>query len=1517
MKCFNKSSMRIYTGIVIILSLFGINTAAYSQTQQSILGWIDFDSPPNNFSVTLGENFNTTPNYGTNMWITNNDYDGQGIYMDTPPQDSTYGGIGQISNPGGNYLHIRDLSSAAQNCNYDPAVATERWTVMSSGICTQGYSKVFLNFWWVGLGSPGDYGEVYYSVTGAAGPWLPTSKLDAAPCGNAERYCGTDKWKFARVEDGNFINKNNLSFAWKWTNDGINSGDQLPFGIDDIIIVGEYDQNMPSSDIIAISMNPDTVCHEETVDNFMEFFFTLTDSLCPGSYAIILSDSNCDFNNSTALSTFGTGTLLPNINYVVSGTILIPTTVPPADCYCFRIDRISPPLITGIPDTGCFTVIDTCSETTSIASTPAVLQDPLYNPTNPANPVGLPVNQQAICLYSVIDVKFLSFGAYNPGNNYVLELSDSSGSFADPEVIGGPMPSTQTHDPAIYPMQSPGSISGTIPDSVNGVLLPEGCNYYIRVVSTNPPGIAEVWGPLCIMHCDVKTNDGEDISVCITDGCRATYTETIPVGITNSIDFTYTTTTVEVFVGLETTDSTYFDQNTCSYVDTTVVDSMFEYDYTIDITSQGLGAMGRTWMVNGDVISPTDTVNPSLYYACQGTYNIQLVPGNGCANIVDKEVALGNLVADFSFTVDSTVVAFSENSQSLPADEATWFWEFGDGWTSSDPNPVHEYSDCFGSWDVTLTMTAKNCCASKKTITVKAGQLLADFSYTVAGSAVSFTDLSVGMYDTDVDKKAWVWDFGDGNLNTIWGGIDTLYDPATCKLDTVNMKHTIYDDGVNPFDLVESLALGDSIKGDIANHSFASCGYYDVSLTVIDSGDVCITVPYQVNSFDQSLFYDTCNQFRVQILSPGDPPMYPPAMTIISEGGLGWRLDTQSGEIELCVPAFTMYQAIGYQLGMYYMRIVSTGQDDVTAPLDTTNLLGSLIRFSVSGISGQALTFSIVDQNGQPADTICAASDNIGLQLLSPQVQTSNYVVEFNHEDQIYGYFLWNPDIHPWPSILFAPFTDWPTGSYFVTIQEVEKGYPGFGSSQDGYCVGPQSGPVYFYLQGPPDVTIEGDRTVCVGDTTTYTSNFNDTVRYCSENSEVMLAPYISSTYFDWTFLDNFNIGTVINLSNNQITIAWTGFGPAQIELSALGSCGSASNSTTILVSPTADLVLSPDPDTVVCEGQMVTLTASNDQWVSYNNFSWMVGCDTVDQDLVTVNSDTYTFEADSDITYTVHVDNDGCPDKDTIKVFVVELPELETFDTEICIGDTVQLDAFAPEATAYLWTPSLGLSDDIISDPRAYPTVTTDYVVTVAYDSICPDLMDTATVTVNSAVADVNNDTTIFRGDEVVLNATGGATYTWTPSTGLSDPNSANPIASPDSTTTYLVVIVDADGCMDSVRITIEVISFLFEPEVPDAFTPNGSGVSENNNLYVFDVGGREGDAVESIVFKIFNRWGELIFEATSRDEIIYPNGGWNGTNMNNGKEMEVGVYVWLLEAQTVKGLKIGPISGNVSLLK
>jgi len=123
------------------------------------------------------------------------------------------------------------------------------------------------------------------------------------------------------------------------------------------------------------------------------------------------------------------------------------------------------------------------------------------------------------------------------------------------------------------------------------------------------------------------------------------------------------------------------------------------------------------------------------------------------------------------------------------------------------------------------------------------------------------------------------------------------------------------------------------------------------------------------------------------------------------------------------------------------------------------------------------------------------------------------------------------------------------------------------------------------------------------------------------------------------------------------------------------------------------------------------------------------------------------------------------------------------------------------------------------------------------------------------------------------------------------------------------------ADSVTDT--IVVEPIDCDCNLCVPDAFTPNGGGIDINNKLYVFDKFEFTGDALEMINFKIFNRWGEMIFEASEKSQIVYPEGGWDGTHMASGKKMEVGVYVWSLEAKTTNGVLIGPKSGNVSLIQ
>jgi len=695
-------------------------------------------------------------------------------------------------------------------------------------------------------------------------------------------------------------------------------------------------------------------------------------------------------------------------------------------------------------------------------------------------------------------------------------------------------------------------------------------------------------------------------------------------------------------------------------------------------------------------------------------------------------------------------------------------------------------------------------------------------------------------------------------------------------------------------------------SGDVT-YTYNSCGLYEVTLTVIDSGDVCLDIPIDINIFDPTIFYDPCNQFMVQILSPGDPPAYPPAMTIISTGDFGMTVSATSDTLTLCVPRLSDYLAGGYQLGTYYMRIIATTSNDTVAPFDTTNVLGSVIRLSVKGVSAEVIDFFVHDQFGVPLDTLCSALGLMGFTINSPLVNTSNYYVEFLLENNLFAFYLWDPDVIALPTICCFNLDDWPSGNYAITIREVEKGFAPFQTTD--FCVGPLSSPYRFYIEGNPDVSVSGSTTVCVGDTVTYSSLFKIDQEVCVGDSLTTSVQYLPATYYNWDFIDIFNIGSIVTLANNQITIAWNSLGSASIGLSALGRCGSNYGTTTITVAPGSDLKTTPD--TTVCEGEPFELTAQNLSWLAYNTFSWIIDCDTIQQNYYEPgNTDILSVTPDTGFTVIVEVDN-GCPDRDTITVSVVKLPKLESADAEICPGDTTLLNAVTSGAIAYEWYELPNTSAIISTDSslNVSPFVTTDYTVTVTYDSICSPKSSTLTVIVNVPVVDAGNDKEIFRGDEVMLNASGGVTYSWVPAYGLSCTDCPGPTASPDTTTTYIVTITDIYGCIEQDTIIVKVILL----EVPDAFTPDGDGI--NDVLYVYNLLGKKvgvnGDALESLDFKIFNRWGEVVFETTDI------NIGWEGKHMKTSRDMEVGVYVWLLIATTADGEDIGPISGNVSLIR
>jgi gliding motility-associated-like protein len=179
-----------------------------------------------------------------------------------------------------------------------------------------------------------------------------------------------------------------------------------------------------------------------------------------------------------------------------------------------------------------------------------------------------------------------------------------------------------------------------------------------------------------------------------------------------------------------------------------------------------------------------------------------------------------------------------------------------------------------------------------------------------------------------------------------------------------------------------------------------------------------------------------------------------------------------------------------------------------------------------------------------------------------------------------------------------------------------------------------------------------------------------------------------------------------------------------------------------------------------------------------------------------------------------------GCgSDAANVVVTVESTPVVQALsaDTVICQGSEIELRAThsftttpAGSPVTYRWLPQGSvIGSNTLPVVRVSPSSTTLYTVEASIAGDCPT-RDEVLVTVSAAVrAGIDADTTrICRGETVQLSGSGGlgnATFSWSPATGLSDAGAKNPLASPDTTTTYTLVV--AEGvCDDTASITIVV---------------------------------------------------------------------------------------------------------------
>ena len=239
-----------------------------------------------------------------------------------------------------------------------------------------------------------------------------------------------------------------------------------------------------------------------------------------------------------------------------------------------------------------------------------------------------------------------------------------------------------------------------------------------------------------------------------------------------------------------------------------------------------------------------------------------------------------------------------------------------------------------------------------------------------------------------------------------------------------------------------------------------------------------------------------------------------------------------------------------------------------------------------------------------------------------------------------------------------------------------------------------------------------------------------------------------------------------------------------------------------------------------------------------------------------------------------------------------------------ICHGESTELTASVQQsgsAASWSWMASEGPVPDPVPSPTVSPLVPTNYSLVVTDENGCHD---EAYVTVDLHPLQgisIGNDTVIFQGTSIVLEAAGGVfiSYEWAPGAGLSDLSGPVTTATPVNETLYYVFAETAEGCIESDSILIGIV----QPVQPvSGFTPNGDGVND-----YFDIT-NAGDYPE-IVVEVFTRTGQRVF----RSQGYSDDRRWDGTY--NGRELPVGTYYFVITLNDVFGTR--PVTGPVTIVR
>lgn len=335
--------------------------------------------------------------------------------------------------------------------------------------------------------------------------------------------------------------------------------------------------------------------------------------------------------------------------------------------------------------------------------------------------------------------------------------------------------------------------------------------------------------------------------------------------------------------------------------------------------------------------------------------------------------------------------------------------------------------------------------------------------------------------------------------------------------------------------------------------------------------------------------------------------------------------------------------------------------------------------------------------------------------------------------------------------------------------------------------------------------------------------------------------------------------------------------------------------------------VIDAGNDTTLCgSGATITLTANS--FGTADQFQWSSNSGFTNTLNSTPSDSTATEQITGDAVFYVRPLGNACGGMDSVRVNVELAAPSLTGDTLTCAEGVAHLHVLGADAgSTFQWEPAEHINGQGAADVVVGIAATETFSVTVTSPAGCT-WSDDITVFVSpifgSSVGAQVDQPIVLAGSTVQLSATPttGVSYAWSPATEVSDPSLQNPTAFITQTTTFHVTISDGI-CTRSDSVTVTVYEMnCDEPDifVPDAFTPNGDG--NNDTLFV------RGRFISAMDLKIFDRWGEIVFQTTRQSE------GWDATF--KGKPVDPAVFVYWLKVTCADGQDFFK-KGNVTVIR